>query len=346
VLRRKLLLTLGPLLALLVATAVAAILLLHSLRGEIDHIRSQALVVVADVHELGRVVSLVEIDLYELRVGKKRHLDTLVEAFESAQDLTRRLGEFYMMRQAESPDAYARLSQRIEWFGRHVSALATAQDPDLAAWYNQAAINDVSSIRQDIAAISRFASEHARHEQESLSNWLKWLVLGLAAIFTLVINISVIVLLRTAGMILRPVDKLVEATRQLAQERFDYRVDVAQEDEFDQLARAYNQMAQQLQTSEERKLETLGQVALTLNHELNNAISIIEMQLGLLSRRAGGDDPGFAKPLLEIRQSLARMARTVEQLKRVRRIVLTDYVQGAKMLDLERSVEESTPRSP
>ena len=32
------------------------------------------------------------------------------------------------------------------------------------------------------------------------------------------------------------------------------------------------------------------------------------------------------------------MASTVESLKHVRRIVLTDYVSGVKMLDLERSV--------
>jgi hypothetical protein len=34
------------------------------------------------------------------------------------------------------------------------------------------------------------------------------------------------------------------------------------------------------------------------------------------------------------------MTHTVEALKRVRRIVLTDYVEGVKMLDLQRSVEE------
>jgi hypothetical protein len=34
------------------------------------------------------------------------------------------------------------------------------------------------------------------------------------------------------------------------------------------------------------------------------------------------------------------MARTVESLKRVRRIILTDYVTGVKMVDLEQSLQE------
>ncbi len=34
------------------------------------------------------------------------------------------------------------------------------------------------------------------------------------------------------------------------------------------------------------------------------------------------------------------MTRTVESLKHVRRIVLTDYAAGVKMLDLARSTEE------
>ena len=42
-----------------------------------------------------------------------------------------------------------------------------------------------------------------------------------------------------------------------------------------------------------------------------------------------------------------RMVGAVESLKHVRRIVLTDYVSGVKMLDLERSVlAEQQPDAP
>ena len=104
----------------------------------------------------------------------------------------------------------------------------------------------------------------------------------------------------------------------------------------DELAHAYNNLAAQLQANEQRKLEMLGQVALALNHELNNAAEIIELQLQLAGRQSSGN-PSLEKCARQIRDSLNRMTRTVDLLKQVRRIVLTDYVSGVKMLDLERS---------
>jgi hypothetical protein len=72
---------------------------------------------------------------------------------------------------------------------------------------------------------------------------------------------------------------------------------------------------------------------------LNNASSIINMRLKLLSKQAV-NCPGLGDCLGQIDQSLRRMTDTVEALKNVRRIVLTDYVPGTKMLDLKRSVSE------
>ena len=72
-----------------------------------------------------------------------------------------------------------------------------------------------------------------------------------------------------------------------------------------------------------------------MNHELNNAMATIELQLGMLGRRA--DDPQTERRLRTIAESLTRMKDTVQSLKNIRRIVLTDYGQGMKMLDLARS---------
>lgn len=178
-------------------------------------------------------------------------------------------------------------------------------------------------------------SVHA--EYASLVSRFRWIVLGLTIVFLIVINISVVMLLRTAAMVLQPVESLIEGTRELAHENFAHRVRIDQDDEFGELARAYNHMADQLQANEARKLETLGQVALTLNHELNNAMAIISLQLQLLSRH-GGDGRGVEGYAKQIRESVARMTATVDSLKRVRRIVLTDYSAGVKMLDLKRSL--------
>ena len=181
-------------------------------------------------------------------------------------------------------------------------------------------------------------------ELAQLTGRFRFLVLVLSVVFLLLINASVVGLLRMAGMVLRPVDKLVAASRALAHEHFDHRVEVDQHDEFDELAHAYNRMAEQLAASECRKLEMLRQAALTLNHELNNAAAIIELQLQLQSKQAcGASSEKYAR---QIRASLSRMTHTVDLLKNVRRIVLTDYVSGVKMLDLEQSARECDESEP
>jgi len=165
------------------------------------------------------------------------------------------------------------------------------------------------------------------------------IVIGLSLCFVVVINLAVIILLRTGSMILKPVDKLVAATRALAEGKYDTRVKLDQHDEFDELARAYNALAERLQTDEKRQIEVLGQVALATNHEINNAISIIELQLRQLERGSPSAAPATQRSLQQIHQSLQRMTQTVQSLKSIRRIVLTDYIPGVKMLDLARSQE-------
>jgi signal transduction histidine kinase len=174
---------------------------------------------------------------------------------------------------------------------------------------------------------------------QSLATRFRWLVIGLGAVFLVLINFSVLMLGRMAGMVLRPVDRLVAATRELSHEHFNHRVTLDANDEFDELAAAYNNLAEHLQTQDARRVEVLSQVALALNHELNNAMATIELQLGMLNRRSA-DDPNAERRLRTIQQSLGRMRATVQSLKSARRIVLTEYGQGMKMLDLARSARE------
>ncbi len=156
-------------------------------------------------------------------------------------------------------------------------------------------------------------------------------------VFLVLLNASIVIVLRSATMVLKPVDALVDASRRLAREEFDHRIALDTDDEFGELARAYNGMARQLQSQERRKIETLRQVARTLSHELNNAMAVIELQLTMMDRRRG-DAETRAAALHQCREMLARMHGTIEALGRVRRIVLTDYVSGVKMLDLQRSI--------
>lgn len=347
-LRRKLVVLFGSLVVLLLATAIGAIWMLQDVLRQLRHLDTQAWQIIEDTNRLAASISVVEIQLYELELGRQRHLDQLIDTLETIEELAHTVGESDVAQSSDNAALLGRVREQLPQFTASVAALGTAQDPAFAATHRRRAVTAAVALRQDILQLSRSVATHGEAEQTALTTRFRWIVMGLTVIFLILINVSIIALLRITGMILRPVEKLVEATRELGRERFDYRVELDQKDEFDELATAYNSLAGQLQSNEQRKLEMLGQVALTLNHELNNAAAIIELQLQLLGRQTGGN-ANLEKYARQIRQSLHRMTHTVELLKHVRRIVLTDYISGVKMLDLERSVspdDETEPPSP
>jgi signal transduction histidine kinase len=181
-------------------------------------------------------------------------------------------------------------------------------------------------------------------EQAALSRRLRTLIVGLTIAALVMTNIAIVVLVRTANMILRPVQELIDGSRALAAERFDRRISLSRgrkgtrADEFDELAHAYNALAEQLASNEQRKVKALQQLAVTLNHEINNVVNGIELQLRLLARRSGSD-PALALQLGSIHANLERVAQTIASLRSVRRVVVTDYLPGESMLDLPRCIE-------
>ena len=341
-LRRKLQTLLFLLIALLMSLAIAAVWSLEGVFDEMDHINHEASAAMDQAEGMNVAVSGVEVQLYALQYGKTHNLDVLIEGVEQLNALAQELDQRYVVHEAAIAPVFTRLLEELAAFQLHVGAGATIEDPALQAMHNLAALQTVAQLRQDIQLVSQHASRHAQQEQRALTRRFRWLVGGMIVAFLLVINVSVLLLLRMAGMILKPVDQLVEASRQLAQEHFEYRVSLEGKDEFDELAQAYNNLAQQLQNNEKRKIEMLQQAALTLNHELNNALAIIQLQLRLLQRKSG-DAGRFEDSLRQIEQTMGRMAKVIESFKNVRRIVLTDYISGVKMLDLERSTQQESP---
>ena len=81
----------------------------------------------------GKVASAhaVRFALSHLLTGSARHLDALIEGVETLNRLVDEIGEHYLVRQ-EGAVRYARLRDLLPDFQRHVGALATTRDPDLA----------------------------------------------------------------------------------------------------------------------------------------------------------------------------------------------------------------------
>lgn len=330
-LRKKLMARLGLLVVGFVAGAVVSIVLLQSVLQDLDALSADAVAMIDGTRELSTEVESFHDALHPGVESDPAELSRLASQFIDHLKALPLLPTFQQSGQ-EIQDSYHRALS----LASHLSPTSNIElTPESVASIGAT----IPPLREVVSTLSRLSRTHVAAKQIALSHRLRLLIIGLTLAALAMVNITVVVLLRTAGMILRPVDELVEASRQLAKERFDSRVNVDQNDEFAELARSYNSLAEQLSTNESRKVEAMKQLAVTLNHEINNAIATIDMQLSLLNRKNQGD-PALSSKLQGIHTNLARIASIVASLKSVRRVVLTDYGPGQKMLDLERSIAE------
>ena len=313
-LRRKLLSRIGMLIGAFVTGAVIAIVLLQSVVSDVERVNNESALLVDGVQNLS--ASIASLDAAGDDEARARALDAVRESMD-------RLGAHPIVRppDGEAAVAFARVRERL--------------DPVLAG----APASIDPALQAHLRDLGRIVGRHVAAEHTSLGRYFRLLVLGLTIAAIIMVNVSVIVLLRIVYMILRPVDQLAAASHELAHERFDHRVSIERDDEFGELAHVFNRMAERLEANEERKMDTLRQVAVTLNHGLNNAINGIELQLQLADREADANSP-LKQRLERIHESLAGMTQAVQALAHVRRIVLTEYMPGQLMLDLQRSVED------
>lgn len=319
-LRRTLLIRIGLLVACFVCGAVGAIVLLQNAITDVERINQEA----AQLSEGAQTVTdaLAACDIPMPSLGPDPYAvdqSSLRKAVESAvQSLSRHEA---MHGETSLGAAFSRVQE--------IAAAIVMSTPVSA----ETAQGHAEASRE----LARAVRTHVAEEQQTFGRRFRVLVLSLTLAALVMVNVAVFVLLHTAQVVLKPVNELVQGSRELAAEHFDHRLRIEQQDEFGELARSYNLLAEQLQANEERKAEALRQLAVTLNHDLNNAMTTIEMQLRLLDRQSGSST-NLAKYFQDIQLTLARMSRTVASLKNIRRVVLTEYLDGQKMVDLERSV--------
>lgn len=324
VLRQKLLIRIGLLVACFVTGAAVAIYLLQDTISDIDRVNRDAVTLVDGTLAAGDCIAQMEDSRDGLVVPPSTA--SVPPDVRLAQTLAA-LGVHPALKipGSEQAEAYQRLNGLLPAF-LDPKGLTPAE-----ARLNRGAVR---AALRDLAGALRV---HVAAEQAWFGRYFRGLVLGLTLAALVMVNVAVFVLLWTAQVVLKPVGELVDGSRELAAEHFNHRVKVDQQDEFGELARAYNRLAEQLEFNEERKAEALRQLAVTLNHDLNNAMATIEMQLSLLDRQSGSST-SLARYFRDIQSTLTRMGQTVASLKHIRRVVLTDYVDGQKMVDLERSV--------
>src|SRR5512133_3047192 len=149
-LRRRLLLILGSLVLLLLAVAISAVLLLQKVLDDLNHVRTEALVAVDRVSELGNQIAVTQTELYRIQAGAQHHLDTLLDATEAIQGHVAYLDGLYVIRGSEIAPAFVDLRTQMPVFFKQIGALATSQDPEAMRRENDAALVSAIRMNQDI----------------------------------------------------------------------------------------------------------------------------------------------------------------------------------------------------
>lgn len=332
-LRHQLLIQLFCMTAMLVILAVVAIWILQDISADYEKASSDTEALVAHCGELNKTVERVESFLYDRVRDENVSIEELLVYME---ELTTQIATFDLNPESIDPQAVGALQ------GVVVQLANMGQSSGL---FREATTVQMSESKELIArihshslAIMLHALEGNRGDQRDLNRRFRQTLIVIAVGFLATINICILLLLRTGLKILRPVDLLVDSCRQLVEKRFDIRVKPELDGEFAILAATYNNLAQQLQDNEANRVDTIKQVALAINHELNNTLATINLELQLLKRRNGGGAE-FDARVSEIEKNLRRMAKTVATLGNIRRIVLTEYISGTKMLDLDQSAQ-------
>lgn len=333
-LRRKLLLRIGLLVGGFVIGAIIAVVLLQRVVTEVDRVSDEAELLAGGILEINTSLAAIEASWLPTP-SPARDAANRDQGVRRLQDTVQQLGA-----SALAADPASRTPAALEDVIRKVEALAAANAAATTGAGREEALLASLAVREAVLTFHRATGKRLAEERRHLAHSFRALVFGLTVAALVMVNVSVIVLLRMAQMILRPVDELVAATRDLTSDKFDRRIAISTDDEFSELASAYNKLGEHLNASEQRRMETLRQVAIAINHDLNNAISVIELQLRLVGRGALGD-PVLHERLGRIQESLARAASVVRGLTQVRRIVLTEYMPGQLMLDLPRSIAVS-----
>lgn len=118
---------------------------------------------------------------------------------------------------------------------------------------------------------------------------------------------SALVSWRVTNRLARPLEDIGAATRQLAVGRYGVRAPAAGIVELDDLAEDVNQLAHELDTTEQRRLRLIGDVA----HELRNPLSTIQGTMeALLDGVVSADDETFAR----VGREAARLRRLADDL--------------------------------
>ena len=89
------------------------------------------------------------------------------------------------------------------------------------------------------------------------------------------------------------------------------------------------------------KLATIGQMVITIDHEINNPLSIISTSAQTLLMLYEGFDEKTQAKLMRIEDQVKRIAEVTQRLRRLDAIATNEYIRGGEeMIDVWNQIEK------
>lgn len=158
---------------------------------------------------------------------------------------------------------------------------------------------------------SGFASDLYTNFQQSFSEALTWAALAAG-------GVALLLSVYLSQRVVRPVRAMTSASQRIAGGVYNERVQVNGSDELGQLAHSFNQMASQLQRTEDMRRQLIGDVA----HELRTPLTSIK---GSMEGLIDGVIPASPETYQQIHQEAERLNRLVSDLQELSRVEAGAY---------------------
>ncbi|MBP9128460.1 MAG: HAMP domain-containing histidine kinase [Elusimicrobia bacterium] len=164
---------------------------------------------------------------------------------------------------------------------------------------------------QAVIVFSRKIIERA--EQESVRQTAR----RIAGVTAVLLFLGLFFSAAMARSISRPIQRIADATRQLAQNKLDHRIPEDRSDELGRLAEDFNQMAERLGELDKMKNDFVSMVT----HELRSPLSAIETYASLIADEwRNGESAELVDHLTTIRNNATRLGRFVNNILDVAKI--------------------------
>ena len=176
-----------------------------------------------------------------------------------------------------------------------------------AEWHAPTAFSrHMSSMQAVMGELSSEMQQSLLQDFSRVINEVLLLATGLAMITAVIVSSFV------TRRIVRPIQAMTTVSQRIANGRYEERVQVAGEDELGELGISFNRMAHQLEQTETRRRQLIGDVAHELRTPLSSIKSVMEgLQDGVLPAAP----ETFANVEREVNR-LQRIVRDLEQLSR------------------------------